>query len=131
MAIAIAEDANNRLYVWIQLPTIGSRTHAPGEEEIRRGHCLQAYIGPPGVSARYEILCSCISELQRVQVIPPMDAPPLPWDALKPSLNERKNRSQPPDKEQEEEMSIDAATPASDPVICAAEQIYSCSEMLR
>ena len=37
------------------------------QEEEEKNH-LQAYIGPPGLSARYDILRSCVLELQRAGV---------------------------------------------------------------
>ena len=39
---------------------------------------IKAFIGPPSVRARYEILRSCLSELSRAGILGP--APPLlPW----------------------------------------------------
>ena len=56
-----------------------ARTTKENEEE-EKNH-LQAYIGPPGLSARYDILRSCVLELQRAGVVASGAAPP-PWSSL-------------------------------------------------
>jgi hypothetical protein len=42
---------------------------------------LHAYIGPPGRSARYQILLSCVRELQRTGIVASAHAPPA-WAEL-------------------------------------------------
>jgi len=46
---------------------------------------IKQYVGPPGVSARYEILASCVAELRRAKVIDAFD-PLLAFRELQPLL---------------------------------------------
>jgi hypothetical protein len=80
------------------------------------------------VSARYEILRSCVIELERAQVIPSMDAPLLPWYALERTPHGEDKILQSPREPQEMEMSIESATK---PLLHVAENPPNCSEMLR
>ncbi|CAK0750807.1 hypothetical protein CVIRNUC_002019 [Coccomyxa viridis] len=48
---------------------------------------IKAYVGPPGIQARYEILRSCLAELQRVGVLSSSaPAPPLYTTAMQTSM---------------------------------------------
>lgn len=49
--------------------------------------CLQAYIGPPGVEARYQILHSCVVELQRTGIVAPDTTVPT-WKRLPDSVHQ-------------------------------------------
>jgi hypothetical protein len=51
------------------------------EHQVNKVNDLQAYVGPPGLSARYQILHSCVTELQRTGIVDD-HSPPLSWDAL-------------------------------------------------